>query len=285
MATAKLVTLAIRTLAKPIATSLKSRATQHEAFRKVWETYRGSRSRAHARDRVDDKFEELQHELRELRDIVQHGHTPTKSDVALTTPKSADEQALHSLRLSTQLLWKLAERHGWLSDQSLVEEMHWALQDESEPNKQARIDSDSDAVLHPNSDASLRSRASHTPDASSGKQLNVPPTASSQATGPVSHESQPSQAPEASQTPSQESNNGSPSAQELGRQRAHAIIQEIRQQTSPTPIQLPSLDSMRSGSASIFGSLTFRLPTLHHDPRSFLQWTSPAAFEAFSSFT
>lgn len=38
MATAKLVTLAVRTLAKPIATSLKHRATQDETFRKVCST-------------------------------------------------------------------------------------------------------------------------------------------------------------------------------------------------------------------------------------------------------
>ncbi|WFC99556.1 hypothetical protein MYAM1_002301 [Malassezia yamatoensis] len=343
MATAKLVTLAIRTLAKPIATSLKSRATQHEMFRKICielaqkmhrteirlrqnlvmgqeiikvrplndakaisnganaisegflfavaasliigETYRGSRSRAHAQDRVEERFEELQQELRELRDVIQHGHTPTNSDVAPTTPKSVDEQALHSLRLSTQLLWKLAERHGWLSDRSLVEEMHWALQDDSDPNKQAKIDSGSDVMLHHKSDTILDSRTSHTPDTSSGRQSGASQTVPSQETDPASPKSQSSQAPEALQTPPQESSNGSPNAQELGQQRAHAIIQEIRQQTSPTPIQLPSLDSMRSGSASIFGSLTFRLPTLHHDPRSFLQWTSPTAFEAYSSFT
>lgn len=35
MATAKIATLAIRTLAKPIATQLKSQAAQHETFRKV----------------------------------------------------------------------------------------------------------------------------------------------------------------------------------------------------------------------------------------------------------
>lgn len=35
MATAKIATLAIRTLAKPIATQLKSQAAQHESFKKV----------------------------------------------------------------------------------------------------------------------------------------------------------------------------------------------------------------------------------------------------------
>ena len=35
MATAKIATLAIRTLAKPIATQLKSQAAQHESFKRV----------------------------------------------------------------------------------------------------------------------------------------------------------------------------------------------------------------------------------------------------------
>ena len=35
MASAKLASLAIRTVAKPIATSIKHQAEQHESFRKV----------------------------------------------------------------------------------------------------------------------------------------------------------------------------------------------------------------------------------------------------------
>ena len=76
----------------------------------------------------------------------------------------------------------------------------------------------------------------------------------------------------------------SPSARELGQRRAQAIIDEIRQQTSPTPIQLPHFSNEGSASAGGVSSLFSWLPVVH-DPRSYLQWISAPAFEALSPFS
>ncbi|OJA11912.1 hypothetical protein AZE42_06133 [Rhizopogon vesiculosus] len=79
MATVKLATLVIRTLAKPISTQLKNQAKQHETFRSICislaqsmhtaevklrtnilgETWRTSRNQSKRRDDVDDRIEEL----------------------------------------------------------------------------------------------------------------------------------------------------------------------------------------------------------------------------------
>ncbi|WFD03074.1 hypothetical protein MOBT1_001763 [Malassezia obtusa] len=173
MATAKIVTLAIRTLAKPIATQLKQRATQHESFRKymhrtemrlranlvpgsdkikirplndskvlaaaliLGETYRGKRSRANVRDKFEEKIEELHHQVEELKAAIPPGQQlslPGREPPS--NAGSSESQALYSLTESVQLLWKLAERHGWVDNKAFVQEMHWALDEEDKEAEQ-----------------------------------------------------------------------------------------------------------------------------------------------------
>ncbi|WFC96233.1 hypothetical protein MBRA1_002889 [Malassezia brasiliensis] len=317
MATAKLVTLAIRTLAKPIATSLKQRATQDETFRKicielaqrmhrtemrlranlvpgseklkvrplndskaitnganaisegflffvaaaliVGETYRGSRSRAHARDRIDDRIEELRQEIQLLKESIPHGHHRPTLDAPTSSPTSSgQEQTLYSLNESVHLLWKLAARHGWLDNKPLIEEMRWALESDDHERSKERETQSLEQRAH-----SLAPNAANTTPYDENQGVSAPSKTSVSASN---------------------TDTASPTAKELGQRRAQAIIDEIRQQTSPTPVQLPRLSNGGSASASSVSSLFSWLPVVH-DPRSYLQWISAPAFEALSPFS
>lgn len=208
------------------------------------ETYRGKRSRANVRDKFEEKIEELHHQVEELKAAIPPGQQlslPGREPPS--NAGSSESQALYSLTESVQLLWKLAERHGWVDNKAFVQEMHWALDEE---DKEAEQDKVNQTAHEPRPAATLP-----TPDKTPASAN--PPT-----------------------TPSP-----SPSAEELGRRRAQAIIDEIRQQTSPTPIQLPRLPTSSTSSMSSWFSW---LPVVH-DPRSYLQWTSAPAFEALSPFS
>ena len=221
----------------------------------VGETYRGSRSRAHARDRIDDHIEELRQEIQLLKETIPHGnHPPTIDAPAPSHASSGQEQTLYSLNESVQLLWKLAARHGWLDNKPLVEEMRWAL--ESSDHERAK-EQESKTLEQPTH--SLAPNAANTTPYDENKDKDASSKTST-------------------------SSSVSPSAKKLGQQRAQAIVDEIRQQTSPTPIQLPRFSSGGSANTGGMSSLFSWLPVVH-DPRSYLQWTSAPAFELLSPFS
>lgn len=123
---------------------------------------------------------------------------PVPAEVAKV---GGDHESLYSLMESVKVLWKLAERNGWLNDKQLTQELQWTLDGPSEAP--ADDDKASDKAQAPRDEAPQR----------------APPTTSA-------------------------------TAQQLGRARAQAIIDEVRQQTAPTPIQTPKMPSPSSEHAS-----------------------------------
>ncbi|WFD27235.1 hypothetical protein MNAN1_002231 [Malassezia nana] len=195
MATAKIVSLAIRTIAKPIATQIKYQAAQHETFKKicislaqflhrtesrlrvnllpgkdehvkirplndakaisnganaisegflflvaaliiVGETYRGSRSRAHERDKTEEEIKALRLQIETLTKNMQAednqddsllGGAPTTSLMPSKSSDMSDEYLF--LVHSVQILWALAEKRGWFNEtESLPAELKWLLE-------------------------------------------------------------------------------------------------------------------------------------------------------------
>ena len=194
MASVKIVSLAIRTIAKPIATQIKSQAAQHDAFKKMCislaqflhrtesrlrmnllpgnsehvkirplndakaisnganaisegflflvaaliilgESYRGSRSRAHERDKTEEEIKALRLQVQALTkqmqadadgDVALLGEAPPSS---LSPPRSGSmsEEYLFLVH-SVQILWALAEKRGWFNEsESLPAELKWLL--------------------------------------------------------------------------------------------------------------------------------------------------------------
>jgi len=194
MASAKIASLAIRTIAKPIATQIKHQAAQHETFKKLCislaqflhrtesrlrmnllpgnsehvkirplndskaisnganaisegflflvaaliilgETYRGSRSRAHERDKTEEEIKALRLQVQALTkqmrtdtdgDVSLLGETPPSSLMPIRSGTMSEEYLF--LVHSVQILWALAEKRGWFNEtESLPAELKWLL--------------------------------------------------------------------------------------------------------------------------------------------------------------
>lgn len=206
MASAKIVSLAIRTIAKPIATHIKHQAAQHETFKKVCislaqflhrtesrlrmnllpgpgehvkirplndakavsnganaisegflflvaaliimgETYRGSRSRAHERDKTEEEIKTLRLQVEALTkqmqtetdgDISLLGEAPPTSLMPLRCRDMSEEYLF--LVHSVQILWALAEKKGWFNESaSLPAELKWLLDQKEHIEKEEPV--------------------------------------------------------------------------------------------------------------------------------------------------
>ena len=114
----------------------------------IGESYRGKRSRDNARDRISDDIASLREQVERLEKRLSPGLTlPGTADESGTTTDThnGDQQGELShgiespaatyvtLARSLQLLWSLAEKHGWLDDaKKLPNEMRWALEEEDD---------------------------------------------------------------------------------------------------------------------------------------------------------
>lgn len=205
------------------------------------ETYRGSRSRANARDKIEEQIEALQRQVDELNASLSSSENSLQLSSSPPKGLSNEQQTLYSLIESVQLMWKLAERNGWLESQSLTQEIQRALQgDDSEPGRET----------HPGD------------------------SERSSAPVPSAHEKASTESHAPSASPSL-------SSPELGEQRARAVIEEIRLQTSPTPIQLPRLPT--SDSTASLGVFSWLLP-LSLSP-SYMRWMATPGFDIMSPFS
>lgn len=182
---------------------------------------------------MEDEIDELRKQIAELTDGAGaplhenslHTDDLTPAPVPAEVAKvGGDHEALYSLMESVKMLWKLAERNGWLDDKQLTQELQWTLDGPAEGPAEGPAD-DNQAMAKsqaPKDDAPPR----------------APPTPSA-------------------------------TAQQLGRVRAQAIIDEIRQQTAPTPIQIPKMPSPSSQHA-------------YFAPASLLSWLP--SFDGINTF-
>lgn len=133
------------------------------------ETYRGSRSRAHERDRVEDELVSLKEQIEQLNSKIHYGQdgeeTPLMSHTLapsiLTQKPSNMSNEYLSLVHSLQVLWALAEKNGWMDDtKALPSELKWLLEHKSSSTEDSPASS-SDENTSPDSSAEVARVTTH----------------------------------------------------------------------------------------------------------------------------
>ena len=109
----------------------------------VGETYRGSRHRQNERSRLEDEIVLLKNQVEDLNQNMKQmlieddqsfpGISPWQHVSQYGSTSTGVSEQYLSLLQSVQLLWKLAEQHGWLKEPaSFSRELQWMLDEKTD---------------------------------------------------------------------------------------------------------------------------------------------------------